>query len=294
LEGGRQKGQGHHPGKAGKEAAAEMRARTLKLIEVAAAVLAEHRPMTLRQVYYQLVSRHVIQNNRNEYQRLSNALVKARQEGIIPWEWIEDRTRKPRQPAMWANLRDFLETVRQAYRKDVWTSQSRYVEVWLEKEALAGIFEPITEEYGVTLVVGRGYNSWTALYEAAERIRAMNRPTVLLYYGDHDPSGEDICRALAEGLAFFGVYPEVVKVALTQEDVLTHNLPPDFTKATDSRRKAFVQRYGDKAVELDALPLPVLREKIREAIEANLDLTALGEIRQEEQKDLELLKAVLP
>ncbi|MBE3585469.1 MAG: ABC transporter substrate-binding protein [Thermoanaerobacter sp.] len=271
-----------------------MRDRTLKLIEAAAEVLAEHRPMTLRQVYYQLVSRHVIQNNRNEYQRLSNALVKARQEGIIPWDWIEDRTRKPRQPAMWQDLQDFLETVRQAYRKDIWASQGRYLEVWLEKEALAGIFEPITEEYGVTLVVGRGYNSWTALYEAAERIRAMARPTILLYFGDFDPSGEDICRALAEGLGFFGVFPEVVKVALTKEDVTAHNLPPDFTKATDSRRKAFVQRYGDMAVELDALPLPVLREKIREAIEANLDLTALGEIRREEQKDLELLKAVLP
>jgi hypothetical protein len=266
----------------------------MKLIEAAAAVLAEHRPMTLRQVYYQLVSRHAIQNNRNEYQRLSNALVKARQEGIIPWDWIEDRTRKPRQPAMWADLRDFLETVRQAYRKDIWTSQNRYVEVWLEKEALAGIFEPITGEYGVTLVVGRGYNSWTALYEAAERIRAMDRPTVLLYFGDFDPSGEDICRALREGLAFFGVFPEVAKAALTKEDVLTYNLPPDFAKTTDSRRKAFVERYGDMAVELDALPLPVLRKKIREAVEANLDMTALEEIRQEEREDLELLKTVLP
>jgi len=109
-----------------------VRQQTAKLIEAAAAVLAEHHPMTLRQVYYQLVARHIIDNNRNEYQRLSNALVKARQEGIIPWEWVEDRTRKPRQPAMWENLQDFLETVRHAYRRDIWTSQSFYVEVWLE------------------------------------------------------------------------------------------------------------------------------------------------------------------
>lgn len=270
-----------------------MRQQTAKLIEAATAVLAEHHPMTLRQVYYQLVARHIIDNNRNEYQRLSNALVKARQEGIIPWEWVEDRTRKPRRPAMWENLQDFLETVRHAYRRDIWTGQKFYIEMWLEKEALAGIFEPITEEYGVTLVVGRGYNSWSALYEAARRIHRMNRPTVLLYFGDFDPSGEDIPRALAEGLAFFGVYPQVEKVALTKRDVLEYNLPPDFTKKTDTRSQAFIARHGDMAVELDALPLPVLQQKIREAIEANLDLSSFEAVREIEAQETERLSRLL-
>lgn len=270
-----------------------LRRKTVDLIEAAAVVLAEHNPMTVRQVYYQLVARHIIENNRNEYQRLSNVLVKARQDGLIPWEWIEDRTRKPRQPAMWGDLREFLETVRHAYRRDVWTSQSLYVEVWLEKEALAGIFEPITEAYGVTLVVGRGYNSWSALHDAALRIRAMEKPAKILYFGDFDPSGEDIPRALAEGLAFFGVYPEVVKVALTKEDVLAYKLPPDFTKKTDTRSRAFVEKHGDMAVELDALPLPVLRDKIREAIEVNLDLSALAGVREIEAREIALLAGIL-
>ncbi|MBU4532291.1 MAG: hypothetical protein KJ650_01390 [Firmicutes bacterium] len=187
-----------------------MRGKTLKLIKAAEAVLAEHNPMTLRQVYYQLVSKHVIDNNRSEYQRLSNALVKARQQGLVPWEYIEDRTRKPRHPAMWSDLAEFLDTVRRSYRRDIWTSQGLYVELWLEKEALSGIFEPITREYGLALVVGRGYNSWTALHDAAKRVMEMDRRAVILYFGDFDPSGEDIARALAEGLEHFDVYPDVV------------------------------------------------------------------------------------
>lgn len=136
-----------------------MHPKTLSLIEAAAEVLSEYNPMTLRQVYYQLVARQVIDNCRSEYQRLSNALVQARQEELIPWEWLEDRVRQPRIVRMWQDLPDFLDTVRRAYRKDIWPSQPQYVEVWLEKDALSGIFAAITQEYGVTLVVGRGYNS---------------------------------------------------------------------------------------------------------------------------------------
>lgn len=202
-------------------------------------------------------------------------LVKARQQGIIPWDWIEDRIRQPRVVSMWRDLADFLNTVRQAYRKDIWPDQPAYLEVWLEKDALSGIFEDVTSGYGVTLVVGRGYNSWSALKDVAERIAYHGKPATILYFGDFDPSGEDIARALTEGLSFFGISPKVEKVALTKEDVITYNLPPDFTKKTDSRSRAFVAKYyGDMAVELDALPLPALQEKIRESIEANLDLSA--------------------
>lgn len=270
-----------------------MRDKTTKLIEAAAAVLAQHNPMTLRQVYYQLVSKHVIDNNRGEYQRLSGALVKARKQGLIPWDWIEDRTRKPRQPNMWGGLAEFLHTVRHSYRRDIWASQSLYLEVWLEKEALSGIFEPITEKYGVTLVVGRGYDSWTALHGAPERIKGMDRPAAVLCFGDFDPSGEDIIRALAKGLEHFGVYPYVTKVALSKDDVLAYDLPPDFTKKTDSRSKLFIERFGDMAVELDALPIPVLQAKIWEAIEANLDLTKLAAVQEIEAEEVAQLRELM-
>jgi len=267
--------------------------KTLNLIEQAYNVLQEYNPMTLRQVYYQLVARHVIDNKRSEYQRLSNALVKARQEGMIPWEWVEDRVRQPQMVSMWRDLRDFIETVKHAYRKNVWDRQPRYVEVWLEKDALSGIFADITGEYGVTLVVGRGYNSWSAYKEAAERFLSMGKPVTILYFGDFDPSGEDIARALQESLNFFGISPEIEKVALTMQDVIDYDLPPDFTKKTDTRAAKFIEKYGDLAVELDALPLPVLQEKIRTSLEARLDMEALQETQKAEFHERQKLAGLL-
>lgn len=267
-----------------------MRQATLDLIQEAKSILQEHNPMTLRQVYYQLVARHTIDNNRAEYQRLSNALVRARKEGRIPWEWLEDRTRVPREVAMWQDLPDFLNTVRRSYRKDIWITQPTYLEVWLEKEALAGIFQPILREYGVTLVVGRGYNSWSALKEAAERLPDSS---VILYFGDFDPSGEDIVRAVKESLNSLSAYPEVVKVALTREDIETYHLPPDFTKKTDTRSKAFVKKHGDMAVELDALPLPVLQERITQAIAERLDKSEFEATRRQEREEQQRLIELL-
>lgn len=177
-------------------------AKTQQLLEVAVEVLSEHHPMTVRQVYYQLVSRQVIENNRSQYQAVSNVLVRARQDGTIPWAWIEDRLRRPRTVSMWADLADFSETARQAYRRDVWASQPGYVEVWLEKDALSGIFEDVLESYGVTLNVGRGYDGWASIHNAADRYGGGDNASVL-YFGDFDPSGEDMVRSLRERLAFF-------------------------------------------------------------------------------------------
>jgi hypothetical protein len=214
-------------------------AKTVRLIEAAHEVLAAHHPMTVRQVYYQLVSGQVIENNRSQYQAVSNALVDARKEGVIPWKWIEDRLRRPRQVQMWDSLGDFVQAVVRSYRREIWTELSRYVEVWLEKDALSGIFEDVLWDYRVTLNVGRGYDGWDSIHNAAGRYYPeMNdeghvlrdRPVTVLYFGDFDPSGEDMVRSLKERLLFFEVSPEIVKVALTAEDVTRYNLPPDFTK----------------------------------------------------------------
>ncbi|MBM3188811.1 MAG: hypothetical protein FJZ90_08835 [Chloroflexi bacterium] len=266
--------------------------KTLELIETARAILAEHNPMTVRQVYYQLVSRQVIENTRTAYQAVSNALVDARKEGVIPWEWIEDRLRRPRAVGMWAGLADFAETAERAYRRDVWATQPGYIEVWLEKDALSGIFEDLLRPYGVTLNVGRGYDGWDSIHNAAERYDNGQGITVL-YFGDFDPSGEDMVRSLRERLAFFDCVPVIVKCALTLDDVTRYNLPPDFTKPTDTRQAAFVAKYGDMAVELDALPVDVLQERIRKEVAARMDMTALAEVQRLERRErAELVKAL--
>jgi hypothetical protein len=111
------------------------------MLDVAVEVLAETRPMTVRQVYYQLVARQVIENSRAQYQAVSNLLVEARKDGSIPWGWIEDRLRRPRPVPMWGDLADFAEAAERAYRRDVWATQPGLLECWLDKDALSGIVE---------------------------------------------------------------------------------------------------------------------------------------------------------
>lgn len=267
-------------------------AKTIQLIETARAILAEYNPMTVRQVYYQLVSRQVIENNRSQYQAVSNALVDARKEGVIPWEWIEDRLRRPRTVGMWDDLADFAKTAVSAYRRDVWESQSAYIEFWLEKDALSGIFEELLEPYGVTLNVGRGYDGWDSIHNAAERFGDGEGETIL-YFGDFDPSGEDMVRSLIERLEFFGSCPQVIKCALNLDDIKRYNLPPDFTKQTDSRRAAFVAKYGDLSVELDALPPDVLRARITAELEGRMDLDALKQVRDLEREEKQRIYSAL-
>jgi hypothetical protein len=267
-------------------------AKTLAMLAVAVEVLQECHPMTVRQVYYQLVSRQVVENNRGQYQAVSNLLVAARKEGAIPWDWIEDRLRRPRHVGMWADLADFGRVAVAAYRRDVWAGQPGYVEAWLEKDALSGIFEDVLHPYGVTLNVGRGYDGWDSIRNAAERFDDGRRVTVL-YFGDFDPSGEDMVRSLAERLTFFDCRPEIIKCALTRDDIRRYNLPPDFTKATDTRRAPFVARFGDVAVELDALPADVLRERLTREVESRMDMGALAEVHQVETQERARLVAAL-
>ena len=269
--------------------------KTLDLIYAAREILELQNPATLRQTYYQLVAKHIIDNNKNEYQKLSNALVWARQQELIPWEWIEDRTRQPREVNMWSDLNDFFKTVKSAYRKDVWASQENYIVVWVEKDSLSGIFQKITSKYGVTLVVGRGYNSWSVKKELAHMLERYEKEPVVLYFGDFDPSGEDIYRDIEEGFRFFQIsLKKIEKISLTKEDIEKYNLPPDFAKKSDTRSKKFIAKNGDMAVELDALPIEILSEKIKSGIEKYLDMekfeTALREQKLEQREIEEFLK----
>ena len=262
------------------------RVTTLALQEAVLDVLADMHPMTLRQVFYQLVARQVLQNNRNRYQALSRLIVEGRKEGVIPWDWIEDRLRRPRRVSMWSGLRDFADTVVSAYRRDVWEYQPKYFEVWLEKDALSGIFEDVLEPYGVTLNVGRGFDGWSSVRHGAAR---LVKGTVS-YFGDWDPSGEDISRSLEERLGWFSNQIDFERCALTREDIGRYNLPPDFTKETDPRRNSFVARYGDQAVELDALPPDVLRQRLIDEVEARMDLDALELVKARESQERDRLR----
>lgn len=238
-------------------------------------ILGKLHPMTVRQAYYQLVSRQVVENRSAQYQAISRILVEMRQTGAIPWEWIEDRTRRARTVSTWDGLPDFAECAVNAYRLNPWNDQDTLVEVWLEKDALSGIFEEILRPFAVTLNVGRGYDGWSSIHAAAERYQEWKGPVCILYFGDHDPSGCDMQSSLQERLAFFETSPEIVRCAITPADIEEFNLPTDPAKESDTRADDFIAKHGNQAVELDALPINELRARIQNAVSDRIDTDAL-------------------
>jgi len=271
------------------------RKKTLDLFAAVNAILAQYDgPLTLRQVYYRLVAAQVLPNTRNAYSGLSGHLVNARLARIVDDSRIVDRVRQTLRVSCWDDLPDFLEAVRTSYRREKWTSQSFNVEVWCEKDAVAGVLEPITDEYEVVLYPCRGYNSYSALKDAGERLRRMDRPTVVLYLGDFDPSGQDMPRDIRDRLTQdFGAELDLQVIALTEEQIAEHDLPPNPVKRSDSRAPGFVARHGGDVWELDALPPNVLQALVRGHVERFFDRPAFEAERVRERTEQRRLEALV-
>jgi len=258
-----------------------LRSRTAHLWLTAKKILAEYPdPVTIRQLYYQMVSRGYIENSQQAYKNLDFQLSRAREAGYIPWEAFVDRSRAvlagdredsisytTPEDAARSQVRRAFTSYARMYELPIWWGQPLRVECWTEKDALAGVFEPICEEMGVHLVVSRGYTSYTYRRQAEERFDG-DKNAVILYFGDLDPSGIDIPRMLAEDLP----QVEVKRVALLPSQV--EGLPPNPVKETDTRFRKFLQRYPQlrgQCYELDALPPQQLRELCERAIFDHFD-----------------------
>jgi hypothetical protein len=153
--------------------------------------------LTLRQLYYQLVSRDVIPNKLSEYAKLSTLLKEGRMAGIVDWEAIEDRLRVPYTPASWDSPADIMDTVINQYKKPRMAGQDNYLEVWVEKDALSGVLKRVTSKYHVPILVNRGYSSASAMFDSYNRFRTAlqaGQAVTVLYLGDYDPSGVDMIR----------------------------------------------------------------------------------------------------
>src|SRR5262249_28588791 len=150
-----------------------------------------------------------------------------------------------------------LRLTAQTYRRAVWDTQASYVEIWLEKDALAGVLYDVTEEWDVPLMVTRGYASLSFLHSAAETISSHSKPTYLYYFGDHDPSGLDITRAVEQGIRQFAPNADITfeRVAVNPDQIEGMGLPTRPTKASDSRSKGF----EGESVEVDAISPDDLR-----------------------------------
>ncbi len=251
--------------------------------------------LTLRQLYYQLVSRDIIANKLAEYAKLSTLLVKGRMAGVVDWDAIEDRIRRPHIPYWVRDITHALEDTADQYRLDRQAGQDTYLELWVEKDALSGVLRRITEEYHINLMVNRGYSSCTAMHDAFTRIkRAENsgREATILYLGDHDPSGLDMVRDIRERLEEFGCSPSVVGIGLTSEQIKKYSPPPNPAKISDPRAKDYIKKYGNTSWEVDALNPKILHALVRKNIESRIDIDLYNEQIEKEQEDKEKLIAI--
>lgn len=224
--------------------------------------------LTLRQLYYQFVSRDIIPNNLKSYKRLASIINDARLAGLIDWEAIEDRTRGVKINYGWNSPQDIISSSAGQYQINLWEEQPCYVEVWVEKDALIGVIERACATRRVAYLSCRGYTSQSELYRAARRFRREEgKDCHLIYLGDHDPSGIDMTRDVIDRHNLFGATVDVDRIALNRDQVDKYQPPPNPAKLTDSRAAGYIAEHGNESWELDALEPKVLVKLIESKIE---------------------------
>jgi hypothetical protein len=273
--------------------------RGLALIEQINTIIGEYEAagytLTLRQVYYQLVSRDLIPNTEKSYKNIGNLVNNGRLAGLIDWNSIEDRTRRHRTLAHWETPAEIIEGAANQYRRDLWEGQSRYVETWVEKDALIGIVEKAAKRLDCPCFSCRGYASQSAMWESAMRFIARKKQKgVIIYLGDHDPSGLDMTRDIRERMALFGANVEVQRIALTMQQIKKYKPPPNPAKETDTRFEGYIAEYGSSSWELDALQPEVLDQLITDTIKDNLDQKKYNRVIKKQEAERKSITALLP
>jgi hypothetical protein len=246
--------------------------------------------VTLRQLFYRLVADGTLPNTTAAYKTLSRRTAEARRRGYFPS--LIDRGRTIHGHSRFESPEHALDWLTDTYRRDRTEGQPWTICLGIEKNAIVEQLVSWFGDLGVPVLALGGYSSQTYVDEVVAHVRAQDRPAVLLYGGDFDPSGEDIDR---DFIARSGVFQEVVRVALSAEQVTAYGLPPAPGKASDSRASAFVRRHGRLVqVEVDALPPDVLRGLYQSALDQVWDPSAYTAVLAQEAVDREHLRALLP
>lgn len=270
--------------------------------------------LSLRQAYYQFVSRGLCESSQQEYKRIGDTLVNARIAGDLPIDCLEDRGRKVDagrfktmhddvDDALAATASDVREGPETYLHADRWYGQANHVSVWIEKEALAGVFEPTCQGLGVSWQACKGYPSVSMLYDWMEKLAEAHAAhprggfgtATVLYFGDHDPDGLEIPEAAERtigqirenahknGAPGYGDMPDIEfkRIALTREQIAQYRPPPFPAKETSARFAGYVRKTGLKeAWELDALEPRVLRSLIETHVKGLFDGAAFESVQQ--------------
>jgi hypothetical protein len=265
---------------------------TMEMIEEMKLLLKVINPQSVRQIFYGLVVKELIENTKNAYASVSGWVTTARLKGMIPWDYVVDRTRTPQRLNMYEDLEDFARYAAYWYRSNWWKDQEQRIIFWCEKDALSGVIWPVVKDYGVPLYVGKGFDSWSSIKDAADDFGTGENVTIL-YAGDLDTAGVFINQSLMNRLAKLGCHPTMERIALNPEHIEKWDLKASYAKRSLSKEQMedgegthgerawctrvdkFVKEYGDIAVELDAIPPLEFRKLIKEEIENRIDLPAL-------------------
>jgi hypothetical protein len=295
-------------------------AATLFLIGKIVEIAREIQPCNVRAIAYQLFVRKLIPSMELRHTRkVSELSVIAREEGMMPWEWITDATRAEQEMPTWENPAAYAEFVQSFYRRNKWLPQPTHVSIWSEKATIEGTIRPVLEKYEVPFQVLHGWSGATPVHDAAMANLNRLQNTVILYVGDYDPSGMymsevDLPQRLARysscdpsnkkidldwarrGLAKIRL--EIRRVALTEADTVALGVATGFPasdkkdtgdKKGDSRYKWFVQNHGDWCWELDALSPKVLRDRLERAIISELDKASWNRYTRVEKAEREAI-----
>ena len=274
-----------------------MQPASYALVQTCNKIIAEYQAqgfvLTLRQLYYQLVSRDIIANKQTEYKRLGSIVNDARLAGMIDWLAIEDRTRELRSLSRWDSPSDIIDAVAAQFHMDLWKGQKYRPEVWIEKDALVGVIEGVCNELDVPHFSCRGYTSQSEMWVGAMRLKKhvnARQIPIIFHLGDHDPSGKDMTRDIFDRMQMFMGGTKLERLALNMEQVEKYNPPPNPAKLTDSRCAGYIAEFGDESWELDALEPSVIAALIRTNVMALVNKKVFKERLDERKKHRATLK----
>jgi hypothetical protein len=257
-----------------------------EILDIATSIVRSYdTSVTLRQLFYRLVAAEVLPNTRSAYTMLSNRTAAARRRGEFPE--LMDRTRNIHEYRTFTSPEDAKEFIARIYRRDRTEGQEYSIYLGVEKE---GIVEQLSSWFGtlgLTIISLKGYSSQSYVAQVTEHAEKSERPAILIYAGDFDPSGLDIDRDFQRRTNCFDT---VLRVALNEKQITEYDLPPQMGKTKDSRAKAFIDKYGKLIqVELDALPPNDLKSLYQNAIFKYFDLSTWKQVIKLEEEEKQKL-----
>lgn len=250
---------------------------------------AENLTLTLRQLYYQFVSRAYLENTERNYKALGNLISKGREAGLISWQAIEDRGRSALRVSGESDPRNVLYGLERKIIIDPWLGQDIYPEIWIEKDALTGTIESVCHEFRVTYLACKGYLSASEAWRGGKRFKAAceagKRP-VIIHLGDHDPSGLDMSRDNQSRCSLFSRHDvEIRRIALNMDQIEQYRPPPNPAKESDTRAHEYRQSYGNSSWELDALEPRVISNLVRQHLQDCItDQAAWDDVKTQEDE----------